>query len=300
MQEVRTFGEDAMKVQDIRTMNDLERYANQRGLLLWGASEMVASLGRHEKRHGIYVAHVADETGAGYVYWFDEGYRDSQRGVYHVLVTVRATREEALAEAREMYEEALRGEVSWQDPEWYGVPDEQQLTEKDEAIHYALVISRLFLQIVRHEERTDSEPHVQTAARMMKDIVWWLERVAPEIPVKVEGIETRRDLERFFAQHPGRDAETEGELVGAWGGSEDSEAAKFYLAHVADDSGEGYVFWTGRTDEYDNVNVHATRKEALAEAREAFDRMRGGSPNAEWYAEEVRATRTRRVGCSRR
>ncbi len=120
MQEVRTFGEDAMKVQDIRTMKDLETYANQRGLLLWRASEQVGSLGRFEKRHGVYVAHVADETGEGHVFWFDQSCRDSQRMQSYLLVTVRATRAEALAEAREMYEEAVRGEGGYrEDPEWY-------------------------------------------------------------------------------------------------------------------------------------------------------------------------------------
>ncbi len=118
-QEIRTFGEDAMKVQDIRTVSDLEKYANQRGLLLWRASEQVGSLGRFEKRHGVYVAHVADETGEGHVFWFDSQYRESQRG-QNFLVNVRETRAEALAEAREMYEEAVRGEGGYrEDPEWY-------------------------------------------------------------------------------------------------------------------------------------------------------------------------------------
>ncbi len=112
-QEVRTFGEDAMKVQDIRTVSDLEKYANQRGLILWRASEQVGSLGRFGKRHGIYVAHVADETGEGYVYWFDHSCRDSQRG-QNYLLTVRETR----AEAREMYEEVVRGGYR-EDPEWF-------------------------------------------------------------------------------------------------------------------------------------------------------------------------------------
>ena len=119
-QEVRTFGEKAMKVRDIRTVSDLEKHANQRGFLLWRASEQVGSLGRFEARHGVYVAHVADETGEGHVCWFDGQYRESQIMQNYFLVNVRATREEALAEAREMYEEAVRGKGGYrEDPEWF-------------------------------------------------------------------------------------------------------------------------------------------------------------------------------------
>ena len=119
-QEVRIWDEKVLKVAEIATASDLEEFFNQRGFFLWRASELVGSLGRFEQRHGLNVAHVADETGEGYVFWFDGQYRNSQRGLSYLLVNVRETREEALAEAREMYEEAVRGEGGYrEDPEWF-------------------------------------------------------------------------------------------------------------------------------------------------------------------------------------
>ncbi len=170
----------------------------------------------------------------------------------------------------------------------------KELAPGGEAIANALEIYHEFCRFKSQEGTTEDEIGREAIDRM-DEIARTLEAVADEVVGKAKVADFLKTgnrcfhLQRYFEER-GQDAVQESELV-AKAVLLDRGYLEFYLVRIADETGAGWMYWFASErigpESHERISIYATREEALAKARDHYDRCLSTGKENEWYAEDV-------------